>query len=328
MTMSPCPSHGNDSQSPPENVQATTIATITSTPRLSHARKPQATRNHVITKTVDEIIIVVDVETVSASTGAQMGTDAGFVTSRSTLSTSPSATTSSSTTSHSNSAAVGSSSSRATGSNFTVSTSASSSSTEVTAFALSSAESMGSSVLTASSSLTSLKAVSGAKATLQSQGTAVNSDGSPTETGTQLQAGSPSSTSTPLKVSSTAQATPVGAIVGVAVAGVLVLALVILLLVLWVKRRSARAARNAGDGYEGGMRAQGLPITPFPTDLQPNRPGRVNGGDTALPSSFGGSQPTLRANPQYPFGPPIIVPPSPQRPSRKRGDTLSSVGFF
>jgi len=143
-----------------------------------------------------------------------------------------------------------------------------------------------------------------------------------------------SSTSTPLKASTSTQATPVGAIVGVAIAGVLVLALVILLLVLWAKRRSARAARNAGARDEGDMQ-QVPPLTPFPADLQPNRPGRVpvpnysHGSDHVVPPpSFGGAQPTLMANPQYPFGPPVVVPPSPQRPVRQRGDTLSSVGYF
>lgn len=69
-----------------------------------------------------------------------------------------------------------------------------------------------------------------------------------------------SSTSTPLKASTSTQATPVGAIVGVAIAGVLVLALVVLLLVLWAKRRSARAARNAGAGDEGGALRLQRPI--------------------------------------------------------------------
>lgn len=158
---------------------------------------------------------------------------------------------------------------------------------------------------------------------------------------------STSSTSTPLKASTQTQSTPVGAIVGVAIAGALVLALVSLLLFLWFKRRSARAARIAGARDEGGalrfvvrdnagyvltrptpgMMRQEPPITPFPADLQPNRLGMVQnynqlGGDRGI------SQPTLVANPQYPFGPPIVVPPSPQRPVRQRGDTLNGVGYF
>ncbi|KAJ7497657.1 hypothetical protein FB451DRAFT_1212281 [Mycena latifolia] len=327
--MSPCPSRSYDYESVLENLQATTIATITRSTRPSRGpkRPSHAPKIHgATTETVDKIIIVVGVETEYVSAGGPLGTDRGFVTSK--LATSTTYTP----------APVSASASKSLTES---SSSAPTSSFAPTSSSVPSPGPIGSSSFSTGSSSTDLKAVSGAKATLQPQGTGLNNDNSPTGTGTGLQA-SISSTSTPLKASTTSQSVPVGAILGVVIAGVLMITLVVLLLVLWARRRSARAARVAGAPYDGGMR-QEAPLTPYPADLQPNRAGggrvqnwmlrnsHLAGADQ--PSRGGpaaetyNGYPTLVTNQQYLFAPPVVLS-SPQRPTRQRGDTLSTVEFF
>ncbi|KAJ7680694.1 hypothetical protein DFH06DRAFT_426909 [Mycena polygramma] len=237
---------------------------------------------------------VVSVETVLASTGAQIGMDRGFVTLRSTVS----------------SASV---LALATASNSTSSSPSSISSPSPPSV---------SGFVSASSSATIL----GPKAT---PGTVENS-GSSKGSGTLLQASS-SSTSKPLRASSTSQSVSLGAIFGAVMAGLLVFTLVVLLLVLCARRRRAeRAARNADGRYNNGM-AEAGPITPFPSNMQPNR---VAGGrlpswmlhNSNLAPPNGGPPSNLAVNQQYAFVPPAVQ--SPSRPGRQRGDSLSGMDYF
>ncbi|KAJ6521927.1 hypothetical protein DFH09DRAFT_212567 [Mycena vulgaris] len=289
--MSPCPSHRYDYEPLLETVQATTITTIIRPSPPSQERKRPAHAT-----TLEKIIFNVSVEIEYVSAGAQMGTDRGFAT--------PTFIGPASTSMPVSTILFPSVSSMPLASESKLSTSASA------AITPSSQEPAGFSS-TASSSSTDLKAVSGAKATI---GTAANEGSSPS--------------------------VPVGAILGVVIAGVLVVALVVLLLVLWGKRRSARAAQNAdATYYDGGMR-EAAPVTPYPADLQPNRAdggGRTQtwmlcnshlaGVDQPGAAETYSPYPNLVANPQYPFAPPVALG-SPQRPTRQRGDTLSSAGFF
>ncbi|KAJ6625794.1 hypothetical protein B0H10DRAFT_2000707 [Mycena sp. CBHHK59/15] len=151
-------------------------------------------------------------------------------------------------------------------------------------------------------------------------------------TGTVLQA-TVSTTSSPLQASTTGgPSIPTGAIIGVVIAGILVISLIAVLLVLWYQRRKAMRQHTEVDRYETGMPPDHQPaLTPYPLDLQPNR--HLAGADSVAPNlGLGGtvttySQPNLLSNQQYPFAPPVLLQ-TPQRPRRKTGDTLADPGYF
>ncbi|KAJ6489489.1 hypothetical protein C8R47DRAFT_1195925 [Mycena vitilis] len=251
----------------------------------------------------------VSVETIFSSTGAQSGMDRGFVTLRSTMSTSASALVLATTFNNTTTSLVASTrTSRPTASPM---------------FSLS--PSSVSSFVSGSSSATIL----GPKATFQAPGTVENS-GSSKGSGTLLQAGS-NSTNKPLRASSTNQSLSLGAIFGAVMAGLLVLTLVVLLLVLCARRRrSEHAARNADGRYNNGT-AEAGPITPFPSNMQPNR---VAGGrlpswmlhNSNLAPLNGGPHSSLAVDQQYASVPPAVQ--SPCRPGRQRGDSLSGMDYF
>ncbi|KAJ6544037.1 hypothetical protein B0H19DRAFT_294250 [Mycena capillaripes] len=224
--MSSCPTPSYDQDSPPESIQVTTIATITSsTPH--HSTHSHNRPIHVATtETVDEIIVV-NVKTAFASSGTKIRTDSGFVTSRSTMSTSASTTRGFIT-----SSAFAS---------FVIPTSVFPSTPSISVSSFPTTVTLSSSVPSSVSAIASAS-VLGPNDPLQPPASIDNSSSS-AENGTLLQAGA-SSTSRPLRMLATSHS--VAAVFGVVIAGILVLTLVVLLLVLWARRRSARAAHNAG----------------------------------------------------------------------------------
>ncbi|KAJ7187854.1 hypothetical protein C8R46DRAFT_3011 [Mycena filopes] len=273
-------------ESLPESIQRTSISTPDLNSLSSHRHSSSdPTRSADATTTIQDVIVVVSVETVYASppASAQVGAETVLAAD---LPFSPSSMTSSASTSMESFV-------------FSASTLGS----VPTAVAATEASSVSD-----SSSTSGLAVVGGTPATTPPPAGLDNNNGS-----------SPSTK--PLRTALTSKAA-LGSIVGVAVAGLLVVILALLLLFIWLRRRSARAARHSsGSEYEGGISVRQLsPITPFPSDLQPRN--NYLAGVTPHQSSFRPSRAP------YPFAaPPVPRIGSPKRPARQRGDTFSDLDF-